>query len=66
MLVLSRKQGEAIVIGGQIVLRVVEIKRDRVKLAFDAPESVSVHRSEVYERILGERQAANLGIEVVQ
>lgn len=56
MLVLSRKSGEAIVIDNEIVVRIVEIKGDRVKLAFDAPHSVPVHRAEVFERI--QREAA--------
>ena len=59
MLVLSRKLGEAIVIGPNVVLRVVEVRGDRVKLAFNAPESVSIHREEVYRRIQceGQKQA---------
>ncbi len=57
MLVLSRKPGEAIVIDDEITIRVVEIKGDRVKLAFDAPPSVPIHRAEVHQRILNERDA---------
>lgn len=57
MLVLSRKSGEAIVIDGEITVRVVEIKGDRVKLAFDAPPSVPIHRAEVHERISQEAQS---------
>jgi carbon storage regulator len=54
MLVLTRKSGERIVIGSNIVVTVVEIRGDCVKLAFDAPRAVSIHRDEVYRRILAE------------
>lgn len=47
MLVLSRKQGEEIVIGGDVRVRVVEVSGTRVKLAFHAPADVAIHRSEV-------------------
>jgi carbon storage regulator len=51
MLVLSRKKGERIVIGENIVLTVAEVRGDRVKLAFQAPDEVSIHRQEVAQRI---------------
>ena len=51
MLVLSRKRGERIVIGPNIELTVVDICGNRVRLAFDAPRDVSIHRQEVYQRI---------------
>ena len=47
MLVLSRKMDEAIMIGNNVVLRVIEIKGDRVKLGLTAPSAVSIMRSEV-------------------
>ncbi len=47
MLVLSRKSGERIHIGKDIVLTVVAVKGNRVRLAFEAPESVRIHREEV-------------------
>jgi carbon storage regulator len=51
MLVLSRKQGEQIMIGENVVVTVVEIRGDRVRLGFDAPNYVAIHREEVYRRI---------------
>jgi carbon storage regulator len=51
MLVLSRKENESIVIGNDVVIVVVGIRRDKVRLGIDAPKSVSVHRQEVYDRI---------------
>jgi carbon storage regulator len=49
-LVLSRLKGEAVFIGQNIVVRVVEIRRDRVRLLFDAPKDIPVLREEVAER----------------
>jgi carbon storage regulator len=50
MLVLSRKLGEKVVIGGGITLTVVEVRRDRVRLGFDAPEQVRILRAELARR----------------
>jgi len=57
MLVLSRKCGEKVYIGGGIVVLVAEIKGDRVQLGFDCPPQVPVHREEVYHKIRREHQA---------
>ena len=54
MLVLSRKRGERIVIGPNIELTVVDIRGNKVRLAFDAPRDVSIHRQEIYRRIQDE------------
>jgi carbon storage regulator len=47
MLALSRKPGEQVVIGNTITLTVVEVRGDRVRLAFDAPEQVRILRAEL-------------------
>jgi carbon storage regulator len=47
MLALSRKPGERIVIGNGITLTVVEVRGNRVRLAFDAPEQVRILRAEL-------------------
>ena len=47
MLVLSRKPGEKVVIGNGITLTVVEVRGDRVRLAFDAPDQVRILRAEL-------------------
>ncbi len=51
MLVLSRKQGERIMIGDNIEVTIVEIRGDRVKLGFVGPNKVPIHREEVFRRI---------------
>ncbi len=47
MLVLSRKPGEKVVIGGNITLTVVEVRGNQVRLAFDAPPQVRILRGEL-------------------
>lgn len=51
MLVLSRKRNECIRVGHDIIIRVIEIRGDKVRIGVEAPESVAVHRQEVYEAI---------------
>ena len=53
MLVLSRKKNEAIVISGDIVITVVEVRGDKVRLGIEAPKDVPVHRQEVWDAIQG-------------
>ena len=52
MLVLSRKPNEAVRIGQDIEVVVLEVHGDRVKLGFNAPAEVPIHRSEVHDRIV--------------
>jgi carbon storage regulator len=47
MLVLSRKPGETVVIGGGIKVTVVEVKGNRVRLAVEAPDQVRILRAEL-------------------
>ncbi len=51
MLVLSRKRTESIHIRDDVVVTVLEIRGNRVRLGIEAPKSVPVHRSEVYEAL---------------
>jgi len=51
MLILTRKLGERINIGDDIIVTLVEVKGSQVKLGIDAPKSISIHRHEIYERI---------------
>lgn len=49
MLVLSRKKNESIVINGNIVITITEIRGDKVRIGIDAPEDVKVLRKELVE-----------------
>ena len=58
MLVLSRKQGESVVIGNDILVTVLEVRGDQIRLGIDAPRSITVHRQEVYLQVARENTAA--------
>jgi carbon storage regulator len=51
MLVLSRKKNESIIIDDNIVVTIVDIKGDKVRLGFESPKEVKIHRREVFEAI---------------
>jgi len=56
MLVLSRKRGEKIRIGTDIIITVTEIRGDdKVRIGIEAPDHVPVHRQEVFDAIERER-----------
>ena len=57
-LVLSRKMNESIVINDNIEVMVVEVRGDKVRLAFVAPREVSIHRREIYDSIARDKAAA--------
>lgn len=54
MLVLTRKSGESIVIGDDVVITVLEIRGGQVRLGVEAPREVTIHRSEVHEQVSAE------------
>ena len=57
MLVLSRHRDEAIIIGDDIKVTVMDIRGDKVRLGIDAPKEVPIHREEVRQAL--EREKAN-------
>jgi carbon storage regulator len=54
MLVLSRKIGQRILIGPNIYVKVIEIRGNRVKLGFEGPDDVPIHREEVAVQMAAE------------
>jgi carbon storage regulator len=51
MLILTRKLGEKINIGDDIMVTLLEIKGAQIKLGIDAPKHIGIHRNEIYEKI---------------
>jgi carbon storage regulator len=51
MLILSRKVGQSIVIGGNIVVKIVGVDGEQIKLGIEAPRDVPVHREEVQREV---------------
>jgi len=60
MLILTRKSGEVIRIGDDVVLRVLEVRGGQVRLGVEAPASVRIYREEVYRAIQRENAQAAL------
>jgi carbon storage regulator len=60
VLVLTRRPGESIMIGDDIVVTVLDVRGDVVRVGIKAPRSVQVHREEVYlELQRANREAAS-------
>ena len=53
MLILNRRIGEALKIGDNVSLIIVGAKGNQVRIGVKAPDSVSVHREEIYIRLQG-------------
>lgn len=64
MLVITRREGEEVVIGDPQsplgVVRIAGIKGDRVRIAFDFPREIDVHRREVAEQIVAEFESPTI------
>lgn len=60
MLVLSRREGQSIMIGNDIVITVIEIRGEHVRIGIDAPRSITVHREEVAAEISAANKAARV------
>ena len=58
MLVLTRKPGEAVRIGRDLIIRVKEIKGKQVRLGIEAPATIPVYREEIYEAVMESNRGA--------
>jgi carbon storage regulator len=58
VLILTRRVGENVIVGDDIVISVIEVRGDAVRIGIQAPRSVSVHREEVYLELQQANQQA--------
>ncbi|WP_035108193.1 carbon storage regulator CsrA [Desulfovirgula thermocuniculi] len=65
MLVLTRKKGQALVIGSNIRVVVVDVSGDYVRIGIDAPLEVPVYREELYRELQEENRASMVSRKVI-
>jgi carbon storage regulator len=58
MLILSRRLGESVTIGDDVVVTVVGVSGSQIRLGISAPKAVRVLREEIYKAIQKENQSA--------
>jgi carbon storage regulator len=58
MLIITRKPGEKIMLGDEIVVHVMEIVGNSVRVGIEAPRSVPVYREEIWDAVRAENRAA--------
>ncbi|KYD11754.1 hypothetical protein B4135_3155 [Caldibacillus debilis] len=58
MLVLTRKNGQSIQIGENIRITILSVQGEQVKIGIEAPKSLEIYRSEIYEQIQAENRLA--------
>lgn len=65
MLILTRRVGETIVIGDNVVITVLGIKGNQARIGINAPKELPVHREEIYQRIQHEKTVQHDGEEIL-
>ncbi len=58
MLIITRRAGERIMVGDDIVIEIMEIVGNSVRVGVEAPRSVPVYREEIWTAIKDENEAA--------
>ena len=60
-MILSRKVGESLIISDDMKVTVLGVKGNQIRIGVTAPREVAVHREEIYNRILREREVDGRG-----
>lgn len=57
MLLLTRSKGESVMIGNEVKVTFLGMHNGEIRLGFEAPKEISIHRKEVYDRMLKENNS---------
>jgi carbon storage regulator len=58
VLIITRRPGEKIMLGDDVVIEVIEVSGSSVRVGIDAPKSVPVYREEIWRAVKDENAAA--------
>ena len=56
MLILTRRIGEKLIVGGNVTVTVLGVRGNQIRMGIDAPPEVKIHREEIYQKIQAERK----------
>lgn len=65
MLILTRRIGEALMIGDEVNITVLGVKGNQVRFGINAPLSISVHREEIYLKLKKEKEQGGFYIKPI-
>ena len=60
MLILTRRIGEKLIVGGNVTVTVLGVRGNQIRMGIDAPPEVKIHREEIYQKIQAERKTPAL------
>jgi carbon storage regulator len=58
MLIITRRPGEKILLGDDVIVEVIEVSGSSVRIGIDAPRSIPVYREEIWRSVKEENAAA--------
>jgi carbon storage regulator len=58
MLIITRRPGEKIMLGDDVVIEVIEVSGSSVRVGIAAPKSIPVYREEIWRAVKDENAAA--------
>jgi carbon storage regulator len=66
MLILTRRIGETIRIGEDVIVTVLDVRGAQIRIGVQAPRSLAVHREEVFNRIIAECKCSRATLHLVR